>query len=522
MNEERNSTSSGSAGAGGFWASASSGVKAAIVIGVIVLIGLLLWGLFAMLGGDKGGSTEPDLTPIPTVAPPTAEAGKPALTASADTKIYAGPSTEYEQIGVLQSGLSAGIVGKNADGSWWAIDFPAGPDGVGWVPNGDVKTENTDNVPVVEAPPLPTPTPTATPVVITDWKGEYFDNADIKGEPVLVRNDTEINFNWGNEPPAPGLPNDNYSVRWSRQADFENSDYLFTVALEGGVRLWLDGRLLIDDWVGSGNRTLQAKSGIINGGPHDLRVDYFKSGGIGHITVSWEPVQTAPPVAVIDLPSEPIVVGQPAQFKGDRSTAAEGHQIQKYEWDFGNGLNSTMVNPEVTYAQPGSYSVTLTVTDDLGQTGQTSVDITVADIATPTPTVTPTPEPQPEPGEGLVNIEWSMQTMHKGRQSTIKVLPDYPVTLLLTPKGNYSGTYTGNGGCNNYQGEYHIKGEGEVKFFPMNQGQKVCEPEVMEQEKVYFELLLQMTNYKISEDGQELKLSTSTDDSITFIQNTQR
>ena len=255
---------------GGFWATASGGVKAAIVVGVIVLIGLLLWGLSSMLGGGNT-PTEPSITPIPTTAPPTAEAGVPSLVASRDTTIYGGPSVEYPEIGVLKSGLGAEVVGSNQDKSWWAIKYPSGPNGNGWVANGDVRTQNVGNVPVLQAPPLPT----ATPVVITDWKGEYFDNTDMKGKPVLVRNDQSINFDWGTGAPAPGLPTDNYSVRWSRKAGFENSDYLFTVSVEGGVRLWLDGRMLIDDWVASGNRTLTVQSGVINAGDHDLRVDYF-------------------------------------------------------------------------------------------------------------------------------------------------------------------------------------------------------------------------------------------------------
>ena len=512
---------------GGFWASASGGVKAAIIIGVIILIGLLLWGLGSMLGGNGGNTPEPELTPIPTVAP-TAEVGQPALTATRDTAIYAGPGTDYPQLGTLQSGLSANVVGKNEDGSWWAIDFPNGPNGVGWVPNGDVRTTDVGNVPVLQAPPLPTPTPTETPLVITDWKGEYFDNPDVKGKPVLVRNDRDINFDWGTGAPALGLPTDNYSVRWSRKADFENSDYQFTVNLEGGVRLWLDGRLLIDDWVASGNRTLQGSSGVINAGAHDLRVDYFKSGGVGRISVSWTPVKVNAPVPVIDLPSQQIVVGEPAQFRGDRSAADAGHQIVRYDWDFGNGLTSNQPNPEVTFSHAGTYRVTLTVTDDLGQQGVTSVDIQVADKATMTPTATPTSTPTGTPtpvpsvtpsptpvGDDLVNITWYMKSMTQGRMAPVDVLPGTQVTLLLTPKGTYTGTYSGNGGCNNYQGDYQILGPGgQIKFSAVSQGQQVCAQDVMDQESQFFSLLIEMTQYTVS--GNKMTLSSNVGDTIKF------
>ena len=502
-------------------------MKAGIIIGVVILIGLLLWGIMAMLG-NKGGDTQPELTPIPTVTTPmpTAEAGKPSLSATRDTTIYAGPGTEYPALSTLPSGLQANVVGKNDDGSWWAIDFPSGPNGVGWVPNGDVRTSAVENVPVLQAPPLPTPTPTTTPLVITDWKGEYFDNPDVKGKPVLVRNDRDINFDWGTGAPAPGLPTDNYSVRWSRASNFENSDYQFTVSLEGGVRLWLDGRLLIDDWVASGNRTLQAQSGVINAGAHDLRVDYFKSGGIGRISVSWQPVKVEAPQAIIDLPGQQIIVGEPAQFKGDRSTAAAGHQIVSYNWDFGNGLSSRQTNPEVTFSHAGTYRVVLTVTDDLGQTGQASVDIQVADRATETPTVTPTPTTTPTPtvtptttpaapGKDIVNITWYMHQMLKGRSAPVDAIPSAPATLLLTPNGTYTGVYSGNGGCNNYQGDYQIQGPGQIRFFAVSQEQKICDQKIMDQESLYFSLLINMTQYSVS--GSELTLTNNID---TIIFNT--
>ena len=48
------------------------------------------------------------------------------------------------------------------------------------------------------------------------WKGEYFANAGLTGQPTMVRGDASINFDWGTEAPADGLPVDNFSVRWTR------------------------------------------------------------------------------------------------------------------------------------------------------------------------------------------------------------------------------------------------------------------------------------------------------------------
>ena len=43
-----------------------------------------------------------------------------------------------------------------------------------------------------------------------------------------------------------------------------------------------------------------------------------------------------------------------------------------YLWDFGDGSTATTATPSHTYANPGIYKVTLTVTDNTTQTGTTS------------------------------------------------------------------------------------------------------------------------------------------------------
>src|SRR5919202_2777710 len=48
------------------------------------------------------------------------------------------------------------------------------------------------------------------------WTGVYFANTTLTKPPVFVRDDPEINFDWGTGSPNPSVPADNFSVRWKR------------------------------------------------------------------------------------------------------------------------------------------------------------------------------------------------------------------------------------------------------------------------------------------------------------------
>ena len=62
----------------------------------------------------------------------------------------------------------------------------------------------------------------------------------------------------------------------------------------------------------------------------------------------------------------------------DESSDSDG-SVVSWSWDFGDGNTSTDQNPVHTYGAYGTYNVSLTVTDDLGDTGATSQDVTLTD-----------------------------------------------------------------------------------------------------------------------------------------------
>ncbi|KJY31263.1 PKD domain-containing protein, partial [Streptomyces sp. NRRL S-495] len=60
----------------------------------------------------------------------------------------------------------------------------------------------------------------------------------------------------------------------------------------------------------------------------------------------------------------------------NRSTDSDG-KITAYAWDFGDGTTATTATPTKSYTKAGTYTVTLTVTDDKGATASARQDVTV-------------------------------------------------------------------------------------------------------------------------------------------------
>jgi uncharacterized protein YraI len=92
---------------------------------------------------------------IPVAVVPTPAPGEPAAIANYNTTIYSGPGTNYVVYAAFLGGKTAKVVGKSADGLWWAISVPVAPNGSGWVDAGWVTVTNAGSVSVLPTPPVP-------------------------------------------------------------------------------------------------------------------------------------------------------------------------------------------------------------------------------------------------------------------------------------------------------------------------------------------------------------------------------
>ena len=112
------------------------------------------------------------------------------------------------------------------------------------------------------------------------FKAEYFNNKELKGQPALVRTDEQINFDWSRGRPAPEINEDGFSVRWTGKfTPPESGSYKLGAMADDGVRVYLDGKLLVDAWTGnqaSQIKTLMEDVKLEAGRAYDVRIEYYE------------------------------------------------------------------------------------------------------------------------------------------------------------------------------------------------------------------------------------------------------
>ncbi|MBN2163160.1 MAG: glycoside hydrolase family 3 C-terminal domain-containing protein [Pontiellaceae bacterium] len=116
---------------------------------------------------------------------------------------------------------------------------------------------------------------------------EYFSNRDVSGAPVASQIEDEPRIS-GPGSPAPDVPSEDYSVRWSTELRPDESGY-YQLRFSGddGYRVLLDGKTIIDHWIPSPGDTSSASLELEQGKTYRLEILYFQGGGNALARMEW-------------------------------------------------------------------------------------------------------------------------------------------------------------------------------------------------------------------------------------------
>jgi beta-glucosidase len=155
--------------------------------------------------------------------------------------------------------------------------------------------------------------------------GEYFVGQDYAGTPKLARVDSTVNFHWELAAPAPGLPEDHFSIRWTGKLKPAKSGlYALGIRSDDGSRLYLDGKLIVDNW-GDHPPTLKTTQlPLVAGKAYDIRLEYFE-GIIGaSVELLWQMTDKDPMRRVAEIArGADVVIAAVGDGMGDETEGAD-------------------------------------------------------------------------------------------------------------------------------------------------------------------------------------------------------
>jgi hypothetical protein len=134
----------------------------------------------------------------------------------------------------------------------------------------------------------------------TGVTGQYFQGTTLAGPAIIQRVDHTIDFWWLANRPDPKVATPQFSVQWTGQIQAAYTEpYTFTTTSNnGGVRLWVNGTSLVDDWANHGYVLDRGTINLVAGQKYDLQMQYYCTATPAIIVLQWSspslPIQVVP------------------------------------------------------------------------------------------------------------------------------------------------------------------------------------------------------------------------------------
>jgi beta-glucosidase len=196
----------------------------------------------------------------------------------------------------------------------------------------NAKVNSAVGAPLTETRPIPIP-PSAFEIAAASGPAqqglvaEYFSNSRLEGPPAAgpVRNPS-VNFAWNNVAPAPGVPANNFSVRWvGLLIPPVDGDYRLGVESDGGSRLYFSQQLILDDWAPHGVQTKTILVHLAAGHRYPIQLEYFHQAWESAVRLLWLPPNLGDEAFAAARKSDVViaVVGITAQLEGEESESSD-------------------------------------------------------------------------------------------------------------------------------------------------------------------------------------------------------
>jgi hypothetical protein len=198
-------------------------------------------------------------------------------------------------------------------------------------------------------------------------KGQYYrhngatphDPASLAfGTLILTRTDPEIAFQWGNGSPDASISDDDFAVKWTGEVEAAFTEtYTFYTNTDDGVKLWVNGRLIVDNWTEHSPTEDKGTIDLAAGQTYSIEMWWYERGGGATAEMRWESPRTPKQIVPQAALSLPVRAGTPSPADGtigvklvsalawQPGDSAGSHEVY-FGTDIDGVANATKASPE--------------------------------------------------------------------------------------------------------------------------------------------------------------------------------
>lgn len=187
------------------------------------------------------------------------------------------------------------------------------------------------------------------------WTASYWNNTSLSGSPTYQRAESgPPSYNWGSGSPVPGVINSDYfSAQWRADVHFDVGRYRFNATSDDGVRMWVDGKLLINEWHDSSGVTYTAEMDILSTGNKPVIIEYYENTGQASVNVNWQriggDISTTGPIKA-EYFTNTDLLGQPSLVRYESTPLSN---------NWGNGSPASGLIPSDNFSARYTYTIDL-------------------------------------------------------------------------------------------------------------------------------------------------------------------